>query len=325
MAASNPFYERGRITDPERVFDYDKEIDKIISWLQNMQNVSIVGERRIGKSSLLTKLMAKAQERFGDEYEFHYIDLQGLENLDDFVVQALNELGKAEALSKTGATLRDLRNAIESRGQRIVLCLDEFEWSERFSDEFSGALRSMASTGHLALVVASKTKLADLAQRGVTTSPFFNIFLTLELKGMDKTKTGEFLQWSGNSAEHVFSPAEIEAAFQFSAGNPGRTVVFGYYLLETQDIRKAQELARANLGQERAYHVGGEPTATEAARPPTPSTQGQVESAAALLLIAAAVIGFVSALIGAGGGVALALGLAVISLILQFSFSRRRR
>jgi hypothetical protein len=315
MAASNPFFERGRIIDPQRVFDYDQEINKIIGWLQNMQNVSIVGERRIGKSSLITKLMVKAQERLGDNYEFHYIDLQGLVDLDDFIAQTLKEL------QAPGTTLRDLRDAVETREKKIVLCLDEFEWSARFSDEFSGALRSIASTGQLALVVASKTRLAELALLGTMTSAFFNIFLTLELKGMDQTVTGEFLQWLGKPAKQTFSQSEIDAAFKFSDGNPGKTVLFGYYLLETHNPGKAAELARADVGQESTARAEDESVPAKTVRPSTPA---QVESASAMLLIAAALIGFVSALMNIGIGVAFALVLAVLSLILQVYRSRRR-
>jgi hypothetical protein len=37
----------------------------------------------------MTKLMAEGQKRLGSSYEFHYIDLQGLEDVDDFVAQTL--------------------------------------------------------------------------------------------------------------------------------------------------------------------------------------------------------------------------------------------
>ena len=45
MSASNPFYERGMIRDPQRVFDREDELKTIFGWLRNMQSVSIVGEQ----------------------------------------------------------------------------------------------------------------------------------------------------------------------------------------------------------------------------------------------------------------------------------------
>ena len=165
MDAPNPFTERGIIRDPKRFFGRKHELRQIFERLAAMQSVSIVGERRIGKSSLLAVIAATGPDRLGQEHEFHYIDLERVESTEDFIARAL------DALHTEGETIRDLERAIQ--GRKVVLCLDEFEQSGEFSKEFFGALRSLASTGDLALVVASQEKLADLARDGVTTSPFF--------------------------------------------------------------------------------------------------------------------------------------------------------
>jgi len=146
MDAPNPFTERGIIRDPKRFFGRKHELRQIFERLAAMQSVSIVGERRIGKSSLLAVIAATGPDRLGQEHEFHYIDLERVESTEDFIARAL------DALHTEGETIRDLERAIQ--GRKVVLCLDEFEQSGEFSKEFFGALRSLASTGHLALVAA---------------------------------------------------------------------------------------------------------------------------------------------------------------------------
>ncbi|MGH9843337.1 MAG: hypothetical protein ACREEM_31745 [Blastocatellia bacterium] len=53
---TNPFTTRGMIRDPRQFFGRRAELDRLLDRLRTMQSVSIVGERCIGKSSLLFRL-----------------------------------------------------------------------------------------------------------------------------------------------------------------------------------------------------------------------------------------------------------------------------
>lgn len=64
----NPFTCRGRIEDPNLFWGRSEEIRDIKTRLATMQNVSVVGERRIGKSSLLYYFFKKGKELLGDLY-----------------------------------------------------------------------------------------------------------------------------------------------------------------------------------------------------------------------------------------------------------------
>ena len=46
----NPYAQRGIIRDRTRFVGRERELQQIFSRLQTMQSVSVVGERRIGKS-----------------------------------------------------------------------------------------------------------------------------------------------------------------------------------------------------------------------------------------------------------------------------------
>src|SRR5262249_29615005 len=73
----NPFTNRGVITNPDEFFGREQEIGEIGSRLRAMQRLSVVGEWRIGKSSLLYNLFQTGRLRIDDPaYRFFYLDLQ---------------------------------------------------------------------------------------------------------------------------------------------------------------------------------------------------------------------------------------------------------
>ncbi len=79
----NPFFFGGHVTDPDQFVGRKAELRRIASLLETahtgqMQSVSIVGERRIGKSSLLFHLKQTYPQWLSQPacYCFAYIDLQ---------------------------------------------------------------------------------------------------------------------------------------------------------------------------------------------------------------------------------------------------------
>ena len=295
MEAPNPFTERGVIRDPKRFFGRKRELKQTFERLAAMQSVSIVGERRIGKSSLLTTIAATGSETLGKEFEFHYVDLQLVENTEDFIARVL------DALEAEGETIRDLERAIENR--KVILCLDEFERARNFSKDFSSMLRGMASTGHLALVTASQKKLADLAG-DVTTSPFFNIFTSLRLVELDEAESGELLNGLGQLAGRTFSADEISAAYAETKGNPWKLQIFGYHLFETGNLAAARERYQKEMSSSVPRGVS------------QPRRAGSQLSAA--LLVGAAIIGFISIVLNLiVPGMIIALVLLLLSFLIE--------
>ena len=56
MSMDNPFYHRGAIRRLRDFYNREAEISQILGLLRNGQSVSLIGPRRIGKSSLLIHL-----------------------------------------------------------------------------------------------------------------------------------------------------------------------------------------------------------------------------------------------------------------------------
>ena len=225
----NPSMNRGVITDPNDFFGREEQVNEIFTRLQGMQSSSIVGERRIGKSSLLYYLTQTGPQRLGDAYRFFYLDLQDahFHTAVGFLQTVLSKVGGAIESIKADNTLNqnliafsDEIDALEQAGQRIVLCLDEFENTfkhrDQFTEDFFDHLRSQLNIRKLAFVTATQLPLQTLSIEGKLTSPFYTLFTVVELKELTETQAQQFVaaqhekvQFSDTELEFIFSELQL--------------------------------------------------------------------------------------------------------------------
>jgi DNA-binding NtrC family response regulator len=195
----NPFLNRAMIRSVDQFFGRRRELQRVMARIGAPvpQSVSIVGERRAGKSSLLWHLaQEEVQARFLEEPERYVsmlLDFQGQQHLDRegfcrVFSQHLREgIGKRleleEAVDFSG--LEAGIEGLERAGLRLVCLLDEFETVTRnpiFGGEFFGFLRSLANAHPVAFVTSSRRELQTLCHtREISESPFFNIFAQVRL------------------------------------------------------------------------------------------------------------------------------------------------
>ena len=81
---ANPFFFAGKITNSDQFVGREEELKKIFDCLDTthtgqIQHVSVVGQRRIGKSSLLYHVGQISQNRLSDHENYHFVYL----DLDD--------------------------------------------------------------------------------------------------------------------------------------------------------------------------------------------------------------------------------------------------
>lgn len=195
----NPYLNRAMIRSVDQFFGRRREVQRVMARIGAPvpQSVSIVGERRVGKSSLLWHLaQEEVQARFLEEPERYVsmlLDFQGQQHLDRegfcrVFSQHLREgIGKRleleEAVDFSG--LEAGIEGLERAGLRLVCLLDEFETVTRnpiFGSEFFGFLRSLANAHPVAFVTSSHRELQTLCHtREISESPFFNIFAQVRL------------------------------------------------------------------------------------------------------------------------------------------------
>ncbi|MFQ6040270.1 MAG: hypothetical protein ACE5PV_05390 [Candidatus Poribacteria bacterium] len=196
----NPYLNRVMIRDPGDFYGRKREVARLYARINapRPQSVSVIGERRIGKSSLLWFIAhPENRDKYLDEPEkvmLLFLDFQ--ENRDmkveDFCSTLLGRLrGQMPDISIPSeggdydALLRVIQE-IDERGLKLILLLDEFEvvtQNENFDAKFYAFLRSLANRYNVAYITTSRRQLQELCHnKQISDSPFFNIFTTLHLR-----------------------------------------------------------------------------------------------------------------------------------------------
>ncbi len=256
----NPFFSRQRITDPSCFYGRQREIESLYSAIVTQQCRSIVGERKLGKSSLLTAVAQPAtMAQYGLDPArtlFVYLDLEGMLSAEreDFWIEVLDRL--STVLPPMASTLRDqAQRLLESDGLRfttirrllrrlrdtgldLVLTLDEFEGLARnpnFEPDFYGELRSLAGELGIVYLTSSKRGLYELTYHHTDTlsSPFFNIFSEMPMGLMPEDEARGLLETLSREGQGAgFCEEEIDLALELAGPHPFFLQIAGYHLYE---------------------------------------------------------------------------------------------
>jgi class 3 adenylate cyclase len=239
--SENPFFHRGPVKSCGYFYGRTRETKRALQLLRNGQSVSIVGPRKIGKTSLLLHLMdervlaehgMRADGSARLRYLCVYINGETLGTLTkvDVYRTMLEELdSRLRATLGSGLTLdpggadtdvwgelafhqfsRALRR-LTSEGLRILFLVDEFEAlssNSRLGEDFFSSLRSL-TLHDVAFATASQHPLLDLTlRREVLSSPFFNIFALLQLGLFQPQEARAFVAQGSGEADCAL-PAEL--------------------------------------------------------------------------------------------------------------------
>lgn len=241
--ATNPFFYGGAVP-PALFYGRQDIVAAVVQRVggQTAQSISIVGERRMGKSSLLAYIKARAADCFNADLNMLLISLdltRGYCHTRRGLMRYLRrELTRAWRdpwpaaedgdLAAFDFALEDLNND----GIRLLLCLDEVENLTQRAAEFNDVLedwRACGSHGQLAMITASAQPLADLCATGGLTSPFYNIFEQRRLRLLDRA------EWQALVTGHMAATAE-ELTFieRVAGGQPFFTQMAAGYLWQAQ-------------------------------------------------------------------------------------------
>ena len=243
----NPFTYGNPISNPGRFIGRQREVEQVYSRLLNAEaeSSSIVGERRIGKTSLLHYLMhPEVRHRFSvdtNRYIFLYNDLQMIdpnttptrlgqrlmsqlarECPDSEIKETADRLRQAAVIDNFA--LADLFDAVDSKGIHVVFLLDEFEnvtANPNFGPDFFYGLRSLAIQHNLTLITSSRKELIDLTHSEVIrSSPFFNIFANINLRLFSPDEALELIEKSLQGGTVNFTSEEEKALITLAGPHP---------------------------------------------------------------------------------------------------------
>lgn len=230
----NPFFPvNGIIDDSQFVYGRDKDLKEIFNYLNCYSSVSIVGDRGIGKSSLLKVICEQSKTRLYQYREPIYLNLQNINNEDEFY-EAFCDLNGIK-YCKGYELYRNLKN------YRLLLVIDEIEriYEDCFTDRIQGQLRVLAEgmNAPLKLVLASATPLDELfsnKEKRILTSPLEGICIQHKLDKWSQEVARGFinnrLDLSGTNI--TFTDDEICELINTSEGHPQKLMILCYQLFQ---------------------------------------------------------------------------------------------
>ena len=229
----NPYMNRVMIQNIEEFYGRGAEVEKIYSRIGSSrpQSISIVGERRIGKSSLLNYIYHPANRlkylKRPDEYVFIFIDFQekrGI-NIPEFfsiIYEALFEEFHGNlklSVEPNYEGFKKIISTFEDNGLKLILLFDEFELitkNTNFNSEFYSFCRSIANNFNVAYIVSSGRNLQTLCHsREISDSPFFNIFSNLTVSQFTRTEAISLIKGPAEKMNYNLQHLKNTSSFLF--------------------------------------------------------------------------------------------------------------
>ncbi len=228
----NPYLNRTMVKAPQEFFGRQRELQKILARIGSPrpQSVAVVGERRMGKSSLLYQAYLPERRRDvvpdpGNLLAI-FIDLSTRKDYTvNQVFQAIfAELGKVVPIppGKENSAGYDQFQAVvdqlEASSRRLIIFFDEFEAIANNPNipastvtEFLAFLRGIANSRAVAYVTSSQVDLQELGHSGeIKESPFFNIFTRISLGPLRPDEASSLITEPSAAAGRALAPYASE-------------------------------------------------------------------------------------------------------------------
>jgi hypothetical protein len=192
------------------------------------QSVSIVGDFKIGKTSLIWYLMQeKIKKAFLDAVnDYIYVSVpvtpqtsESLDTFGEYLFTAINIQvpDKIQPSHPSGSSVYDdikkLIDLSSRRNKKVIIFFDDFNLitqNDAFPLEFFSFMRSLANNYNLAYVTSSYEDLQKLCiSKDVEESPFFNIFTNMTLKAFTEDEAEHLVRSTHNSGIDLTPEKEI--------------------------------------------------------------------------------------------------------------------
>jgi hypothetical protein len=253
----NPFYYGGTIKESRLFIGRKREVAEICEAIAASASVSVVGERRVGKSSIMQYLADPAvKQKNGlevDRYVFVYFDFLGYPTITPtelwrrLLAETLDQLSSSDLtiqmqtlLAQEKIELADLERLLKGfkeSGLNLVILFDEFDAAAanpNFDQAFFGGLRNL-SKYPLSYIIASHRSLSELrfAHPEAIVSPFFNIFRRVTLGGFTPEEVETLLTGSLEGTGITFNARDREVMSFLADSHPFFLQMTAYILFDS--------------------------------------------------------------------------------------------
>ncbi len=258
-----------------RFFGREVELKLIFDTLENVprgqkQDIVVMGPRRIGKSSILLRLLDIAP----NDFLSIYIDLQSVEPRDPqilfvtilskiitvfkhlqladvlppFETLNLNQVPKQLQFLTFGDDLDNLNEVIDQKQlPRLILMFDEIELLTEFGgistlEWFRSLIQSLS---YCIFIVAGSDLLYELTLD--YTSPFYNIFKTIEVRALSTEAAKLLITEPGVSIGLTYPTTEVDRILHYTGRNPYFIQALCHYLIELLNQNEWTEIKPGDI------------------------------------------------------------------------------
>lgn len=259
-AKKNPFQYGKPVRDPKNFFGREEEIKSMYDQILSLNSISLIGERKIGKTSLLLHLVhPQTLTKYGitEDILMFYIDISTYslskpsdvfrkflecisEKITGKIKEEANTLLKREYIPFQ--QFAEIIAKINNNSQKIAFFLDEFENISmvKQGDVFS-RLRYLAQMYDVVFVISTLRDLRSLFREArFSTSPFFNIFTTYQLRGLEESASRELIIETFKHGGQKVERSEIDSLVRFSGTNPFFLKLSSFFYFEAQKKGKTE-------------------------------------------------------------------------------------
>lgn len=223
LSSQAPFGDEGCIENPDRFFNRQALLKRLFEHLKAGCSRSLVGESKIGKSSILSMVCHRGPDRLSlPSQAFIRLDCQLYQTQEAFLHALLDAL-KLKLDPKSTSFGSDLQRKLN--GKRYILCLDEIEVLTEFPDYIPRLLRALADGSHkpFTLLTASELPLSKLFPDSLKkTSPLAGICKQIDVTPFPEEEARAFLQHRLQGTGITFTEEEMAALVTQSQGHPAR-------------------------------------------------------------------------------------------------------
>jgi hypothetical protein len=263
--ARNPFAQTGTIRDPQFFYGRKREVRQLFDFALKLQPCAIIGDGKIGKSSLLEYIRHPATRQAEgcdlDKDMFCLFDFQQhpqitkpkfwqliLEEISSQVTDVQVQQVITSVVDE-GSFANDridrLMRAFRRQEIRLFILLDEFECikesPELFEPSFLAMLRSLSNRFDLVYILASESELYQLIPDSFG-SPFPNVFAQIYLGMLESDETHDLI---GQAKHPLDLSLQSDESFimHVTGGHPYLTQVLCYRLFDLK-AQKPEIVAR---------------------------------------------------------------------------------
>ncbi|MFV9505643.1 MAG: AAA family ATPase [Oscillochloridaceae bacterium umkhey_bin13] len=270
----NPFTQRGPIRDAAAFVGRATTLAQVLAFVGSGQCVSLVGPRRIGKTSLaLHCARAGVLQHYGIDPQACVWLIQTCETWEQLTSEAIyqllanlirEQLPAADRPVHAELTpYRQFEQAVRELSLRqiqLVLVLDEFDLLSRnpaLDEQFFTSLRGLVTAYGLSFFTISTRPLLDLTfvQGSTLSSPFFNVFAQVRLGLFAANEVGLLFDQYTSRAGLQLSATLRTVISQLSGPHPLLLQIAAFYAVEALAAggEPATDFAELFLGEARQH------------------------------------------------------------------------